>query len=67
MEFFSSVHDHLSNRFYAAGLFTQGIPHVHSGEGVAKGHFNDNAFVVTGVWGMGFPVSIRPRNKSVTK
>jgi hypothetical protein len=39
-------------------VFTQGIPHIHWDEGVAKGHYFRIAFVFSGVWGMGFPVSI---------
>lgn len=44
-------------------VFTQGIPHIHWDEGVAKGHYFRSAFVFSGVWGMGFPVSICLRIK----
>ncbi len=36
-------------------VFTQGIPHIHWDEGVAKGHYFRNAFVFSGGMGNGVP------------
>ena len=56
----------LTRGFMPEAIFTQGIPRIHLFEGVANGHYFRERLRFSGVRGMGFPVSIYPRNKSVT-